>query len=123
MADADRSRQEQNAAARAWLSRGSALLRSRLFGQNEKVVQNFLSECVVVEQLATVVGNHEFVGLLAVRDREAALLVVFDKSDHFEFVFLPVRRLDDEDIVQFDFSLARRVAVCRVDGGLLLQCT
>ena len=81
------------------LRRVSVLLGCRLFGENEKVVENLLSEFVVVDQLAILVGHDEFVGCLAIRDGERIVLVVFHDADDLEFVFFAVDGFDDENVL------------------------
>jgi len=56
------------------------------------------------------------------------MLVVLDQADHLELELFVIGRFDHEGIAQFDFALARSVAVLgvavlSVDGGLLARIT
>jgi hypothetical protein len=62
-----------------------------------------LGQLVVVEQLAGVVGDDELVFLVAVTDGIAVALLVLDQADDLVLVLLAVRRLDDQDVAEFDF--------------------
>ena len=94
----------------------------RFLGEDEEIVEDLLRERFVLEQLPGVVGYDELVGGLAIADRVAVVLVVFDDADHFELEFLPVVRLHDEDVAKFDFAFcSARLSDVRVDGSLLMQ--
>jgi hypothetical protein len=62
-----------------------------------------LGELVVVEELAGVVGDDELVFLFAVPDGIAVTFLILDQADDLVFVFFAIRRLDDQDVAEFDF--------------------
>ncbi len=94
----------------------------RFLGENEEIVEDLLRERFVFEQFPGVVGYDELVGGLAIADRVAVVLVVLDDADDFELELLPVVRLHDEDVAEFDFAFcSTRLSVVRVDGSLLMQ--
>lgn len=117
---ADRKRTRRGLTRRRSL--WGVLIAGRFFGENEKIVEDFLRERIVREQFSVDIGHDELVRRFAVCDRECILLVVFDDTDDLEFIFLSVGRLDDQDVLQFDLAfadaLARR-AVVYVDIGPL----
>jgi hypothetical protein len=92
-------------------------------GEHEEIVEDLLRELLVGEELPLGVGHDELVGLLAVANRVAAVLVVLDQTDDLELDRLSVVGLDDEDVPQLElrfvgaFLFVRAVpgAVPRID--------
>src|SRR5277367_2865631 len=75
------------------------LLRCGFFRKDAEVVEDFLRELIVRQQLAHVVGHDEFVDRLVVGNGVAVLLLIFDDADDLVLEFLTVRRPDHDDVV------------------------
>jgi len=82
-----------------------AALRRRFFSEDKEVIENFLSQLIVIEQRAFGVGHDELVGLFAVAHRKRIIFVVFDEAYDFKLKLRAFARFDDEQIAKFEGAL------------------